>query len=116
MTDDAIQQATLAKQASRETSRIRVRVILTAWEIEEAERHVELLQRTNIEIYKEANDEASWFENESYDRTGPWQKTLTSARHATTMIWYRWPTQMNYLNSRTTLKISASLYPKMQGT
>ncbi|KAG1779970.1 hypothetical protein EV702DRAFT_1043349 [Suillus placidus] len=53
---DLESQATLAKQASRETSRIRV--ILTAWEIEEAELHVELLQRTNIiEIYKEANDD-----------------------------------------------------------
>ncbi|KAG1763645.1 hypothetical protein EV702DRAFT_1051746 [Suillus placidus] len=70
MTDDAIQQATLAKQASRETSRIRV--ILTAWEIEEAEHHAELLrllQHTNIETYKEANEEASWFEKLLSDRS-----------------------------------------------
>ncbi|KAG1823851.1 uncharacterized protein BJ212DRAFT_1296381 [Suillus subaureus] len=63
MTDDAIQQATLTKQASREPSHLCV--ILTVWEIEEAERHAELLhllQHNNMEIYKEANDEASLFE------------------------------------------------------
>jgi hypothetical protein len=70
MTDDAIQQATLAKQASRETSRLRV--ILTAWEIEEAERHAELLrllQCTNMQVYEEASDEASWFERFLSDRS-----------------------------------------------
>lgn len=72
MTDDAIQQAALAKQASRETSRLRV--ILTAWEIEEAERHAELLrllQSTNVKFYEEANDEASWFERFLSDQSLP---------------------------------------------
>jgi hypothetical protein len=70
MSDSAIQHATIAKQASRETSRLRV--ILTAWEIEEAERHVEflrVLQRTNMEMYKEAKDEAFWFEKFLSDRS-----------------------------------------------
>jgi hypothetical protein len=70
MSDDAIQQAARAKQASRETRRLRV--ILTAWEIEEAERHAELLrllQRSNVEGYEEAKDEASWFEKFVSDRS-----------------------------------------------
>ncbi|KAG2744718.1 hypothetical protein P692DRAFT_20703203, partial [Suillus brevipes Sb2] len=70
MSDSAIQHATIAKQASRETSRLRV--ILTAWEIEEAERHAEflrVLQRTNMEMYKEAKDEAFWFEKFLSDRS-----------------------------------------------
>ncbi|KAG2135062.1 hypothetical protein BD769DRAFT_1385664 [Suillus cothurnatus] len=70
MTDDAIQQATLAKQASHETSHLHV--ILTAWEIEEAERHAELLcllQCTNMQVYEEASDEASWFERFLSDRS-----------------------------------------------
>lgn len=70
MTDDTIRQATLAKQASRETSRLRL--ILTAWEIEEAERHAELLrllQRSNLKIYEEVSDEAFWFERFLSDRS-----------------------------------------------
>ncbi|KAG1805848.1 uncharacterized protein BJ212DRAFT_1303909 [Suillus subaureus] len=70
MSDEAIQQAARAKQASRETRRLRV--ILTAWEIEEAERHAELLrllQRSNVEGYEEANNEASWFERFISDRS-----------------------------------------------
>ncbi|KAG2028996.1 hypothetical protein BDR03DRAFT_1019037 [Suillus americanus] len=70
MSDNAIEKATLAKQATREISRLRV--MLTAWEIEEAERHAELLRelhRSNMEGYLDANQEAFWFERFLSDRT-----------------------------------------------
>ncbi|KAG1889262.1 hypothetical protein F4604DRAFT_1915135 [Suillus subluteus] len=63
MSDDAVEKATLAKQASCESRRLRV--MLTAWEIEEAERHAELLralQRGNMEGYWDSTHEATWFE------------------------------------------------------
>ncbi|KAG1883598.1 hypothetical protein F4604DRAFT_1677358 [Suillus subluteus] len=70
MSDNAIEKATLAKQATHEISRLRV--MLTVWEIEEAERHVELLRelhRSNMEGYLDANQEAFWFERFLLDWT-----------------------------------------------
>ncbi|KAG0691765.1 hypothetical protein DFH29DRAFT_883757 [Suillus ampliporus] len=70
MLDDAIQKATLAKQASHEIRRLHI--MLTAWEIEEAECHVELLhelQRSNVEGYLDATHEATWFKRFILDRS-----------------------------------------------
>ncbi|KAG1774475.1 hypothetical protein EV702DRAFT_1200280 [Suillus placidus] len=70
MSDNAIEKATLAKQATREISQLRV--MLTAWEIEEAEHQAELLHElhhSNMEGYLDANQEASWFERFLSDRT-----------------------------------------------
>ncbi|KAG0691476.1 hypothetical protein DFH29DRAFT_884334 [Suillus ampliporus] len=67
MSDDAIQKATLAKQALREIRCLHV--MLTVWEIEEAEHHAELLrelQRSNVEGYLDAAYEATWFERTVY--------------------------------------------------
>ncbi|KAG2029256.1 hypothetical protein BDR03DRAFT_987876 [Suillus americanus] len=70
MSDNAIEKATLAKQASCENRRLRV--MLTAWEIEEAECHAELLcvlQRSNMEGYWDSTHKATWFEKFLSDRS-----------------------------------------------
>ncbi|KAG1848558.1 hypothetical protein DFJ58DRAFT_842934 [Suillus subalutaceus] len=66
MDEETIKQAVSAKQATREKSRLRL--LMTAWEIEEAERHqtlLSLLQRKNAREYVEASNEAHMFERQS---------------------------------------------------
>ncbi|KAG2036263.1 hypothetical protein BDR03DRAFT_1011796 [Suillus americanus] len=63
MDEETIKQAVSAKQATREKSRLHL--LMTAWEIEEAERHhtlLSLLQRKNAREYVEASNEAHMFE------------------------------------------------------
>ncbi|KAG2359934.1 hypothetical protein BDR07DRAFT_1487686 [Suillus spraguei] len=70
MSDNAIEKATSAKQATREISWLQV--MLTALEIEEAECHTELLHElhhSNMKGYLDANQEAFWFERFLSDRT-----------------------------------------------
>ncbi|KAG2355787.1 hypothetical protein BDR07DRAFT_1381273 [Suillus spraguei] len=70
MSDHAVQKATLVKQASREIRCLWV--MLTAWEIEEAEHHTELLcelQHSNVEGYQDATQEAVCFEKFLSDRS-----------------------------------------------
>ncbi|KAG1870110.1 hypothetical protein DFJ58DRAFT_837503 [Suillus subalutaceus] len=63
MDEETIKQAVSAKQATREKSRLHL--LMTAWEIEEAERHqtlLSLLQWKNAREYVEASNEAHMFE------------------------------------------------------
>ncbi|KAG2352439.1 hypothetical protein BDR07DRAFT_1466338 [Suillus spraguei] len=63
MDEETIKQAVSTKQATHEKSRLHL--LMTAWEIEEAERHqtlLSLLQRKNACEYVEASNEAHMFE------------------------------------------------------
>ncbi|KAG2050760.1 hypothetical protein BDR06DRAFT_998534 [Suillus hirtellus] len=100
----------LQSRPSRKTSCIHV--ILTAWEIEGAERHVELLrllQCTNMDVYKEADDEASWFEKLLSDQSLPEVQddlnlNLMSYRNDLASL-----AKMNHsISSRTTRRIATS--------
>lgn len=63
MSDEVVQKAIQAKQATRETRRHRI--LTLAWELEEAERHVELLRSVETDYrkaFREASEEAEFFE------------------------------------------------------
>ncbi|KAG6369427.1 hypothetical protein JVT61DRAFT_14882 [Boletus reticuloceps] len=63
LSDNVIQKVIQAKQATRETRRHRV--LTLAWELEEAEKHIELLKAVETDCHKaygEASEEVVFFE------------------------------------------------------
>ena len=63
MSDDVIQKVIYAKHATRETRRHRI--LMLGWELEEAERHMELFRAVEKDCkasYVEASEEAEFFE------------------------------------------------------